>query len=208
MSEIPEHISRLKDVMSGFSETWSLCGGWAVDALIGEETRRHDDIDILIFEDAQPAFFQHMQGWDMVAHDETVWDGTDERWNGRPLTLPAHVHIPAVFHYEESGAISSKDGFAIDLQVNEATDGEWVITRNEVTVPLDKAFYQSEWGLPTVVPEVLLLYKAIERRRRDERDFQALLPRLNDTQRTWLHDAIARLRHPWLAKLAAEAGVS
>lgn len=187
--------------MSGFPATWALCGGWAVDAFIGEETRVHNDIDIVIFEDGQRALFEHLQGWDMVAHAKDMPDqGTDERWDGRPLALPAHIHIPGVFHYE-NGAILSKDGFVIDAQVNAAMDGEWQI-REQVTAPLSEAIYESAWGLPTVVPEVLLLYKAMERRRRDERDFQALLPRLAESQRRWLHDAIERLRHPWQEALA------
>ncbi len=58
-------------------------------------------------------------------------------------------------------------------------------------------------GLPTVVPDVLLFFKALELRRRDRVDFSALLPLLSEGQRDWLREALARVGRPWLPQLAA-----
>ncbi|MGH2610712.1 MAG: hypothetical protein ACRDHF_16645, partial [Tepidiformaceae bacterium] len=64
----------------------------------------------------------------------------------------------------------------------------------------------SPWGLPTVVPEVLLAFKARDLRRRDRLDFEALLPRLDQQQHDWLRDAISLMGHPWMSQLARRGG--
>jgi hypothetical protein len=33
---------------------WWVAGGWAVDALVGEQTRPHDDVDVMVPVDALP----------------------------------------------------------------------------------------------------------------------------------------------------------
>jgi hypothetical protein len=80
-----------------------------------------------------------------------------------------------------------------------------------VTLPLDRCFAKSRWGLPTAVPEVLLFFKGTAYkgtrhylRSRDHEDFERLLPTLSDKQRAWLRESIAFVRedHPWLGVLA------
>jgi lincosamide nucleotidyltransferase A/C/D/E len=33
---------------------WWVAGGWGVDALVGEQTRMHDDVDVMVPGDALP----------------------------------------------------------------------------------------------------------------------------------------------------------
>jgi len=208
MSALPEHVARLRELMSTYPAPWALCGGWAVDAWLGEESRKHGDVDVIVFQDDHETLFRHLDGWAMVAHHPHVWDGTDERWDGRRLDVPAHIHCPAVYAYDQ-GRIYSEDGFNLDVQVNERAADDWVIgSEPRLAMPLANAVQPSRWGMPAVVPEVLLWYKATgERtRRRDERDFQALLPGLTAKKRAWLHEAIAVCRpdHAWVSQLSAE----
>src|SRR3990172_43020 len=91
-NHVPEPIARVADLMSTFGATWCLCGGWAVDAWLGRLSRDPVDVDIAVFQDDLSAFFDHMAGWQLVAHDTQVDGGTAEPWNGRPLVLPAHIH--------------------------------------------------------------------------------------------------------------------
>ena len=202
MSAIPEHVARLSELMSTFAPPWALGGGWAVDAWLGHQTRDHEDIDIIVFQEDQRVLFDHLAGWTMIAHGPHVAGDTDERWDGRRLELPAHIHIPAKFAFDR-GRVFSEDGFTLEAILNERSGGDWVLSREVmISRPLNRCVRQSAWGLPTVVPEVALFFKAQDLRRRDRADFLALLPRLTGEQRDWLRDAISRAGHPWLAQLA------
>ena len=192
--------------MSTFRATWALCGGWAVDAWAGRLTRDHGDIDIIIFQNDQRAFFDHLSGWQLIAHDTQVADDTAEPWSGRPLVLPAHIHArsPEAFGpLPDRVNAAAEQGFGLDVQLNECSDENWILSREpHIALPLTRCVQLSAWGVPTAAPEVLLLYKASDLRPRDELDFLALLPRLTPEQRNWLRTAIALAGHPWLAQLS------
>src|SRR5918995_5756679 len=92
MTSIPRPVVRVAELMSTFRPWWALCGGWAVDAWIGEQTRDHVDIDIVTFADDQRAVFEQLSSWNLIAHDAIVDQETTEPWDGRRLVLRAHVH--------------------------------------------------------------------------------------------------------------------
>jgi hypothetical protein len=52
-------------------------------------------------------------------------------------------------------------------------------------------------------PEVTLLFKAKQHRRKDEIDLENAWPLMTAAQRRWLHDAVVRLHpgHPWSDRL-------
>jgi hypothetical protein len=58
-------------------------------------------------------------------------------------------------------------------------------------------------GIPYLVPEIQLLYKAKGLRPKDEADFRQTLPALSLEQRDWLREALlqAHPQHPWLGRL-------
>ncbi len=39
MTSIPEPVAEVADLMSTYRHMWCLCGGWAVDAWLGRQTR-------------------------------------------------------------------------------------------------------------------------------------------------------------------------
>jgi hypothetical protein len=189
--------------MSGFRPSWFLCGGWAVDAWLGRQTRDHADFDIAVFQDDQRAIFDHLAGWQLIAHDNHVADDSSEPWDGRTLDLPAHIHA------------RPDDGFTFEVILSERSGRDWVFSREpRITMPLRRCARRSAWGLPTVVPEVILFYKANppawrdlprpDIRPHDELDFLALLPHLTEQQRHWLCAALSLVHpgHPWLARLS------
>lgn len=45
-----QQCQSINSLMSSFDRTWFIAGGWAIDLLIGEETREHKDIEFAIFE--------------------------------------------------------------------------------------------------------------------------------------------------------------
>ena len=199
--------------MSTFGATWCLCGGWAVDAWLGRQTRDHVDVDISVFIQDQRALFEHLPGWQLLAHDP-VFDpdspgDNGEWWDGRRrLNHPSHIHArpPELRGSMPKGGLAwAKDGFTLEFHFDDRSGDEWVLSREpRISLPIGKGVQPSPWGLPTVVPEVLLLFKAKGFvRRRDQLDFLALLPHLTDEQRGWLRNAISLVGHPWLSQLCA-----
>jgi Aminoglycoside-2''-adenylyltransferase len=205
---VPEPVAALAAVMAGYHAPWALCGGWAVDAWLGRETREHGDVDLSVFMQDQAALFEHLRGWQMLAHDPT-WKPAkgDDWWDGRPiLGYPSHIHARPP---ERSGAVpadgiaTTEDGFWLDIQLDARSGDDWVISFDpSISLPLGDAVATSPWGLPTTVPEALLAFKARDLRRRDRLDFDALLPLLDERQREWLRDVVARMGHPWMSQLS------
>ena len=200
---VPEPIESVLDIMSRFGRTWALCGGWAVDAWLGHQTRDHLDVDVVVFHEDHQAIFQHLIDSTLIAHDPNVADDTDERWDGRSLDLPAHVHG------------TSPGGLKFEFLLNERSEASWILHEEPlIALPVSSCFRPSAWAASTVVPEVLLFYKATAYldvedmdRMHDREDFVALAPQLSEEQRAWLEHAIALVHadHPWLVDLTGEA---
>lgn len=208
--------------MAGYPSTWALCGGWAIDAWLGRQTRDHGDIDITFFQGDERTLFDHLAGWHIVAHDAVDPGPTEAPWAGRDLTLPAHLHarppgaenlamlkawtLPPYQHDES-------DGLDFEFVLNVREGGHLVLNEEPpITAPLDAYIGQPGWGLPTVTPAFLLFWKATayffnprfaKRNAMDEADFRALAPYLTSDRRDWLHEAIATLHpeHPLLSAL-------
>jgi hypothetical protein len=196
--------------MSTFPARWGLCGGWAIDAWLGRQSRSHGDVDISVFHDDQRVLYEHLTGgWQLIAHDPNVPDATADPWTGRRLDLPAHVHArPHGTGKSVSGTIGSPSdaGFGLDIQLGEREGDEWVISRKpRIAIPVHDSVRVSAWGVPSVVPEVLLTFKALELRPQDQQDFTVMLPRLTPDQRSALSQTLVQIdaRHPWLEALSA-----
>jgi aminoglycoside-2''-adenylyltransferase len=204
MSLNPIELTRAAELMADYPYPWFLCGGWAVDAWFGKPTRPHADVDIAVVHDDQAALYEYLSGWDLIGHDPNVPDDSPDRWNGRRLDLPAHIHAndPAMH------------GVELDIQLNATIDGRWVCCEDPTITHDLSGPTISPWQLPTAPPELVLFYKAGgnldpdqlgQLRPHDEQDFLVLAPRLTPSQHDWLHDALgqAHPNHPWTAHLTA-----
>jgi hypothetical protein len=207
---IPEAVAGAIKVMSGYPAPWALCGGWAVDAWLGRQTREHGDVDVSVFADDQRTLFEHLNGWQLLAHD-AAWEANENEkwWDGRrSLNYPSHIHARPPERsgaMPEGGIAKPEDGFTLDVMIDGLSGDEWVLSRDpRITLPLRKAVKESIWGMPIAVPQVLLFFKAKDFiRRRDQLDFAALLPQLSVEERDWLRSAIETIGHPWLREMKA-----
>jgi hypothetical protein len=222
---IPDPVAPIAELMSTFSAPWALCGGWAVDAWLGRQTRDHLDVDLCVFIQDQRALYDHLVDWQLVAHGPTATLDTNERWDGQRLDLPVHLHGRLDLEEEvPAGILMPQQGFILDVQFGDRVGDDWILSSTavwesqvnhqlEIPVPLQNGIRPSPWNVPTVVPEVLLLFKAtayfgIEEqmtggRYQDEPDLLALLPHLPTVRRHWLRESIASIHreHPWLSAL-------
>jgi len=187
---VPQPLAYVRDLLRGLEAPWFLCGGWAIDAWLGEQTRHHSDVDIAVFHHDQRAILDLLPGWALVAHDPHVPDDTTQQWDGRDLDLPAHIHVPTLASPLATSTTLKHSAFEFEFILVERTG------RGQI-------HHRSPWGLPAIAPEVVMFHKAVDNhtpRPQDEDDFVALLPTLDDAQRGWLRDALAE-GHPWLSRL-------
>jgi hypothetical protein len=215
---VPDPVAEIASVMATYPHAWALCGGWAVDAWLGDVTRDHLDVDVVVFDDHQLAAYEHLRagGWHLIAHDEAVGGAMRDPWDGRPLVLPAHIHgardLDALRTWVPSGKPRPGATY-LEVMVNKRSGEDWVLNPEpRLTLAVQDSYRGSPWGTPTVVPEVLLFYKATayfdhatmaSHNPKDDTDFRALAPLLGPAERGWLRDAISTIHpgHAWLTSI-------
>ncbi|MFL5669319.1 MAG: nucleotidyltransferase domain-containing protein [Chloroflexota bacterium] len=171
---------------------WWIVGGWAIDAFTGRP-RDHHDIDVGFFRADLGAMLEHL------APAVCVWSNASGTL--RPLISPEDL-------LEDCRQLwVRRDGsspWVLDFAMTPHDGTTWISPRDEsVRIPLDEAVFTAPDGLHYLRPEIVLSFKARAHRPQDEADFEGVLPLLDQAQRRWLHDAIAR-EHPedrWLALL-------
>lgn len=181
-------------VFSGIDARWWVAGGWAIDLLVGRQTRPHADLDILILRSDQPAFRSHLHDWDLHAADPP---GSLRPWPmGEILPIPVH------------DVWCRRDGSApwsFQFMIDDVEGHEWLFRRdNSIRRPVATLSSRaSRPGLAVLAPEVQLLYKSKGLRDKDNADFDTALPYLSLNEREWLRDALIATRpdHEWLARL-------
>jgi hypothetical protein len=187
----PASLSEVAELFSACEAPWWVAGGYAVELAAGRALREHADIDVLLLRRDQLAAQEVLAGWEWWAADPP---GTLRRW-APGETLPPGVHD--IWCRPSAG-----EPWRIQVMLDEHTaSGDWVSSRNSrIRRPISTIGARSETGVPYLVPEIQLFYKAKDPRPKDETDFAAIRPLLTGAQRTWLHEAVVTTYgdHPWL----------
>lgn len=92
----------------------------------------------------------------------------------------------------------------MQVLLGESDGVDWLFRRDpRVRIPISQLGRRTRDGIPYLTPGVQLLFKAKNTRPKDRADFKAVLPNLDQAERTWLISALAMTdpRHPWLAEL-------
>lgn len=189
---------RPEDVATIFAEAdfpWWIAGGYAIELAVGHELRAHGDLDVLVLRRDQGLVRDLLADWDLYVADPPG-QGELRPWRpGEVLQPPLHDiwcrHTP-------------KAPWSVQLMLDEAEGTQWVSRRNPaIRLPIDRLGRTSKTGIPYLVPEVQLFYKAKATRNKDEADFEAVLPLLDAPARAWLAGAINVIvpDHPWLRRL-------
>ena len=197
--EVKEDLGRWKplspaevsDLLAKLDSHWWIAGGWAIDLHLGEQTRAHDDIDVLILRDDQSEVQRHLSDWDLHAADPP---GTLRPWTTGEV-LPAQVHDIWCRPRPASS-------WWLQLMICDASRGEWVYRRDSrIRLPLaDLDGPASDVDHRVLTPEVQLLYKSKNPRAKDEADFQAVRTSLDASKQRWLAESLALVSpgHHWL----------
>lgn len=189
------------ELFSGYPGTWWIAGGWALEAFTGQ-ARGHDDIDPSVLRVELPMLREHLAG---RLH---LWTAT--RGALAPL-LPDDDPDGAAADVlpDDCGQVwtrrSAFDPWEYDVLLSPGKPGEWIYRRDEsIRLPMAAALWRHN-GVPYLQPEIQLLYKASALRPKDQADFAATLPHLDERRRRWLHDALLKTtdpQHPWAVELS------
>jgi hypothetical protein len=183
--------SAVAQQLAGITTPWYVAAGWALDLFHGTQTRAHGDIEIAIPAAGFPEVRTRFPGYafDAVSNGR-IWE------NATPEVLAAThqawLRDPATGNY------------LLDV-FREPHDGDtWICRRDEtVRLPYSDIIHHTHDGIPYLVPELVLLFKAEHARRKDQEDFDKTVPHLTPTHRKTLAELLARAHpgHPWLADL-------
>jgi len=193
------HPRVMAERMAGFGGPWFVAAGWALDLFRGEQTRAHEDLEIAVPASCFPEV--------AALFPDFVFCVPTGDGNLTPLTdgdLSALTdHEPTKSHQtwarERSTWLWRFDVF------REPHDGDtWICRREEsIRLPYAEIIAHDADGVPYLVPEIALLFKAKGDREKDRADLHGVLPLLAADRKAWLRDAVARVHpgHPWLDQL-------
>jgi hypothetical protein len=177
-----EHLLR-----AGSPPLW-LAGGWAIDLANGAETRFHHDIDF-----ALPA--ERLDELIGALRDTHVLEALQPSQPAIPQW--AECKMTATPRDAEVGRVS------LDILVVSVRDGIWYFgSFPSIQMPYRYATYEA-YGISSIKPEVVLLYKAVRHIAKDDHDFRVGLSRLSSSARIWLRDALLKVapKIHWLDEL-------
>jgi hypothetical protein len=189
----PEQIA---ERLGGVRTPWCIAAGWALDLFRGRQTRPHGDLEIAV----PAAGFPEIRD----RFPECVFDAVG---SGR-VWAEAGAEALAATHQTWSRDPAS-GRFLFDVFREPHEGGTWICRRDEgLRLPYDAIVERTADGIPYLVPELVLLFKAKAPRPKDQADFDGVLSLLGRARRDALSGWLERAhpRHPWLAQLAKPAG--
>ena len=216
-------VLEVAKIFETYRGEWMVSSGWAIDAWLGESSRTHHDIDIVIWRDEQSELKRFLleHGWDAQV---VVEEGKYKPWT--EIDAPLELPISQVHARKRSGeAHDLRSTQFLDFQISERTAIDWYWRGDKsITMPLENVRLNSSLPglnlpdlnlpdlnrhIPILAPEISLFFKARPgMREKDELDFGHALPKLEPAQREWLKrsltqklESLGLTDHPWLARL-------
>ena len=179
--------------MVGFDRPWWVVGGWAIEAVTGF-CREHEDLDISLLACDVTSFVEFIAGrWHVWNNVGGVLHPLGDRWKT--------VDEPSSQLWLRANAVSP---WRVDIPLTPDVNGLWRNKRlPDHVAPVETVTWRCEDGIRYLRPEIVLAFKATLQRAKDDLDFEAALPVLDDRSRAWLKAALSELvpSHHWLTKL-------
>jgi hypothetical protein len=192
----PLSLRAVEELLAEMAAPWWIAGGWAIDLFLGRQTRPHGDVDVAVLRADQAVLAESLAGWDLHVAAEgrlTPWTPSDWLEGGRRHQLWCRQ--------------GPDQPWSLEILLEEGDRFTWRFRRDpRVTLPLEHFGRRAEGGMPYVAPEVALLFKAsTPEAPRNRADFEAALPAMKISPRTWLNQALLLTApgHPWAARLSA-----
>jgi hypothetical protein len=185
----PLTIAELSGVLRDFPGDWWIVGGQAIGAFTGAQ-RAHEDIDVAVFRRDLPALRSALGD---RYHTWSVGSGLLRPLNDdHPGMDPAAGQV-----WIRENALAP---WVADFIVMDERDDAWV-WKHDPTIAwsLANSTWRNADGVRFQRAEIVLAHKARWRQAKDDLDFAAAWPLLDQPARRWLADTVKRMYpgHPW-----------
>lgn len=191
----PLTVAEVSNLFSEIPVRWGIAGGWALDLHLGNKTREHGDIDIVVFRENQQEVYEYLKNdwllYKAINGALTLWAEGEYLETVNDIWVCRNHNSP----------------WAFQLMLLDSEEDRWIYRREKtVSLPKAKLFAADGSGVPYLKPEIQLLYKAgsSQIRKKDFTDFEAVLPALSGKEKVWLKRTLERQfsqEHSWLEKL-------
>lgn len=183
----------LARILEGIDARWCVVGGWALDLFRGEQTREHEDLEMVVPQADFEAVRERLAGFEFfVAGREGLW----------PLDRAGEAFFDSHQTWVREPATGK---WRVDVMRDPHDGDTWICRRDRsIRRPYDEVIGRTSEGIPYMRPELVLLFKAKRHRPKDQADFAGTAPMLDPPSRLWLAEALARVYgddHPWITQL-------
>ncbi|WP_306419811.1 nucleotidyltransferase domain-containing protein [Bacillus sp. J14TS2] len=192
---MPLTVSEINEIFSVIPVRWCIAGGWAIDLHLGEQTREHSDIDVIITRKEQLTAYQYLnRDWILYRAE----DGKLSLWEDREyLNSTNDVWVSK----------SDESPWAFQLMIIDTEENFWIYKRDKsIRRSMTEIILKTAEGIPYLRPEIQLLHKAggSKVREKDYNDFKTILPSLLQQEKAWLKSSLKRQfpeGHDWVEYL-------
>jgi hypothetical protein len=188
-------MEEINQVFSKITAFWCIAGGEAIDLHLGEKSRKHSDIDVVIYREQQQNVYQSLSGeWVLYKagggqvvpwEDGELLESINDVWVSKNANSP----------------------WSFQIMLLDSVDDDWVYRReNSINQPKSSIYLRTSDGIPYLKPEIQLLYKAgsSKIREKDFKDFKTILPFLSTQEKNWLKHSLQKQfskGHTWIEYL-------
>jgi Aminoglycoside-2''-adenylyltransferase len=195
-----EAVHAVGTLLSGLTVPWWITGGWAIDLAVGQVTRDHADVNVMMLERDEHAL-RGLTEVDIQLIADGQPPGPWPAWRRLAVGPPPGPKPPIT---GPDRLVLRGEDLPLPAEVipASAVGAFWVYRRGARIFTRPLADITRYWhGIPFLAPEVVLLIKARPGLDQpgadnDQRDFEAARPMLSAGQRAWLKDALER--QSWL----------
>ncbi|MFA9557617.1 nucleotidyltransferase domain-containing protein [Evansella sp. AB-rgal1] len=178
----PLSVREIQNIFKGIPVEWWIAGGWAIDLFLGEITREHEDIDVVILRKDHLTIQKHLEEeWDLYK----AVKGELITWKKNETLLSSYDNI----WVKKKGSST----WAFQVMIFDTDENKWVYKRKKtIKLPLEEIGLQTTTSVPYLRPEIQLLYKGGSSliREKDHYDLHSVLPKLCISKWRWLRDSL------------------
>ncbi|MGL5380091.1 nucleotidyltransferase domain-containing protein [Clostridium sp.] len=222
-------IYEVRKLMENMVDEWAICGGDAIDLVVGKNTRLHKDIDIAVFWNDREQLIDNFlnNGWRIFEPDNGLLREIlssqddlcteDNLWCIKVNSNSYEIKNVYDNFYKITTERKHQDIMDfIELLFNKKEEDLFIYKRNP-NINLSNAIHYTKEKIPYLAPEMVLLYKSIyvkftesvenndiEMVANYRHDFDVAIKYLSENQRNWLRNALNISfpnGHEWLDKL-------